>query len=227
MAAPAQQSIGRCVICSKPLSKCPVPGVSTCSLKCAQALQAIAAKCPLPDGPYDLLYADPPWHFHTYSDKGQGRSASRHYSTMPIDALKQLPIGDIAAPNSVMVMWVYDPLLPECIEVMQAWGFQYVTRLFTWVKIARDGSPRMGTGYYSRRGSETAILGKRGKGLKRHSKSVREVIMAPRREHSRKPDEARDRLEQLFGDVRRIELFARRTAPGWAAWGDAITESVI
>jgi len=226
MVQTVRDPIGRCAICQKPLSKNPVPGVSTCSSKCEQALQAIAAKCPLPDGPYDLLYPDPPWPFRTYSNKGQGRSASRHYSTMSIDALKQLPIGDIAEPNSVMVMWVYDPLLPECIEVLQAWSFKFVTRPFTWVKVARDGSPRMGTGYYSRRGSETAIIGKRGKGLKRHSKSVREVIMAPRREHSRKPDEARDRLEQLFGDVRRIELFARRTAPGWDAWGDEIAETL-
>jgi N6-adenosine-specific RNA methylase IME4 len=224
MAAPAQQSIGRCAICQKPLSKNPVPGESTCSSKCEQALQAIAAKCRLPDGPYDLLYADPPWHFHTYSNKGQGRSASRHYPTMSLDALERLPISNIAANDAAMVMWTYDPLLPQCIDIMQAWGFEYITRLFTWVKVAADGKPRMGTGYYSRRESETAILGKRGKGLKRHSKSVREVIMAPRREHSRKPDEARDRLEQLFGDVRRIELFARRTAPGWVARGDEITE---
>jgi N6-adenosine-specific RNA methylase IME4 len=182
---------------------------------------------PFPPGPFDLIYADPPWNFEAYSEKGQGRSVCRHYKTMHHDSVGRLPVADIAAPDAGLALWVYGPMLPEAIALMSRWGFTYKSDLLTWVKTTRTGEPAFGMGYFTRKGSEQLIYGTRGCGLKRISRDVRQCLFAERREHSRKPDEVAEALERLFGPVRRIELFARHPRPGWTCWGNELPEQNV
>ena len=117
---------------------------------------------------------------------------------------------------------MYGPLLPRALDVMRAWGFEYRSDLLIWVKLTPNGKLAFGTGYYTRKNAEVMIYGARGKGLRVVDRSVRQVLFAKRREHSRKPDEFFELLERLFGPVRRIELFARIGRPGWVQWGNEL-----
>ena len=213
----------RCVVCGRKFGAMRSTA-RTCSENCRQVLSRARRRAtpPLPTGPFDLIAADPPWHFETYSEKGQARSANRHYPTMTLDWLLKLPIADIAAPDAGLALWVYGPLLPQAFDVMRSWGFTYKSDLFTWEKVTRNGDPAFGTGYYTRKSTEQVLYATRGRGLKRIDRSVQQCIRAPRKEHSRKPDEVFERLERLFGSVRRLELFARRQRLGWVVWGNEI-----
>lgn len=204
---------------------------------------------PLPAGKFGLILADPAWRFAMRSDKGRDRcpdailtpqqlrnrsrqnTPERHYPTMPLDEIKALPVADVAAQDCVLLMWAVDPMLPEALAVGAAWGFQFKTVGFYWAKERRvtskrggqfeDGAERqfpMGTGYWTRANPEPCLLFTRGR-PKRRSASVRKLIVAPRREHSRKPDQQYDRIEQLV-DGPYLELFARQARPGWTAWGN-------
>jgi N6-adenosine-specific RNA methylase IME4 len=194
----------------------------TCSVACRQGLSRHlrAATLPLPAGPFSLIVADPPYHFNTHSEKGQGKSPSAHYETMNVHRICRLRVREIAAPDAGLAMWVYGPRLPEAIKIMQAWDFDYKSDLLTWIKLTKTGKPAFGTGYTTRKNTEMMIYGTRGNGLKVLGHSVRQSLFAERREHSRKPDEAAEALERLFGPVPRIELFARQRRPGWEAWGN-------
>jgi site-specific DNA-methyltransferase (adenine-specific) len=111
-------------------------------------------------------------------------------------------------------------LLPKCLETIKMWGFRYVTVAFTWIKInKRNGKPYFGLGNWTRANAEICLLGMRGK-LKRKSNKVSQVVLSPLREHSRKPDEVRDRIVELMGNLPRIELFARQEFNGWDYWGN-------
>lgn len=213
----------RCAVCDQPFDASR-RSKKTCSDSCRQTLSRMrrAATPPFPEGPFDLILADPPWHFATYSDKGQGRGPSRHYPTMDLDWICRLPIKHVVAEDAALALWVYGPRLPEAFKVMDAWGFEYKSDLFSWLKTTDAGEPTFGTGYYTRKNTEQVLLGKRGHGLKRLDRGVSQTILAPRREHSRKPDEVLEGLERLFGPVRRLELFARKRRPGWEAWGNEV-----
>ena len=176
---------------------------------------------PLPNGPFSVLYFDPPWTFKVRSDKGKDRSAENHYSVMALADIKAMgaEIERVAAKDSVLFLWVTDPLLPEGLEVMRAWGFTYKTIGFYWTKRTKHGKPHIGTGYYTRANPEMCLLGTRGKGLPRQSRGVRRWIESTIGRHSAKPAEVRDRIEALFGDVPRLEGFAREVSPGWVGWG--------
>jgi len=169
-------------------------------------------------GDHPVIIADPPWAFSVRSQKGMGRSAERHYQTMPLGAIKALPVADLAAKDCVLLMWVTDPFLRKGFEVIEAWGFKYKTVGFYWTKTNRDGSPFMGGGYWTRANPEQCLLATRGN-PKRVSKGVQRWIIAPRREHSRKPDEVYRRVERLC-DGPYTELFARQSWPGWRCWGN-------
>lgn len=177
---------------------------------------------PLPPGVFDLLYADPPLYFRGWSKKGEGRSPQRHYRCPPFDELLALPVADIAARDSVLAIWVYGPRLRDTLRLIEAWGFTYKSEGFVWVKVDKQGQPRMGGGLSTRKEAESLWLASRGKGLRRVDAGVRQLIFAPRGEHSEKPDEAARRLERLYGPVRSIELFARKRRFGWTAWGDEL-----
>ena len=142
-------------------------------------------------GYYRAILVDPPWHFRTWSAKGSGRSAISHYDTMSLDQLAALPVAELAARDCALFLCTYAPLLHRAFELIPAWGFTYKTVAFTWVKTAKSGQGWvLGCGYYTRANPEIILLGTRGR-PKVLSHSVRELIVAPRREHSRKPDETR------------------------------------
>jgi N6-adenosine-specific RNA methylase IME4 len=143
---------------------------------------------------------------------------------MHIDAIRRLPIRNIAAQNAGLALWVYGPMLPQALEVISRWGFTYKSDLLTWVKTTSTGKLAFGTGYFTRKNTEQLLYATRGRGLNVINRAVRQCLMAQRREHSRKPEEAAEALDDLFGPIRRIELFARRRRPGWEAWGQELSE---
>lgn len=173
---------------------------------------------PFPDKRYEVIYADPPWK---YKDKGRHGNAERHYKTMTLDELCKLPVKDIAADNSVLFLWTTYPMLQEAMKVISAWGFLYKSIGFQWVKLNKSGNGFfLGLGRWTRGNTEPCLLAVKGK-PKRVSTGVRQLILAPLREHSRKPDEVRMRIVDLMGDdSSRIELFARTHIPGWDVWGN-------
>lgn len=178
----------------------------------------------LPKGHFGLIAADPPWRFRTWSETNQHKSAKRYYDLMTLDEIKSLPVADVAAKECVLLLWAVNPMLPQAIEVMQAWGFRYSTIGFCWAKTTTrtDASwaPKyhLGLGYWSRANVEICLLGTRGK-PKRIGKDVRQLIVAPRREHSRKPDEFFTAAERLAGGPY-LELFSRTNRPGWSTFGN-------
>lgn len=174
----------------------------------------------LPGGPFGCILADPPWRFVTYDRKSAVPSrVADPYATMSRDDLRALGVAASAARDCALFMWVSDPLLDQGIDLGRAWGFQFKTKVLTWRKTTADGSKaRMGMGYWSRKQTEICLLFTRGK-PRRLSRGVPEIIDAPRREHSRKPDEQYARIEALVGGPY-LEMFARQTWPGWTAWGN-------
>lgn len=177
---------------------------------------------------YKIIYADPPWAYSNWKGKRETkRTAESHYSVMTIDDIKSLPVGDIADKDSVCFMWVVSPELPKCIEILKAWGFEYKTVAFVWDKETKYGKNHFGMGYYTRPGAELCLLGKRGKGVPRINAGVRQVQRHKTGLHSQKPSEFRDLIIDLFGDVPRVELFARQLAEGWDSWGNEIVSSNV
>ncbi|WP_279203768.1 MT-A70 family methyltransferase [Obesumbacterium proteus] len=198
---------------------------------------------------YQVIYADPPWQYGNKSSRG---AASNHYSTMTLDELKRIPVWDLAADNAVLAMWYTGTHDAQARELASAWGFNVRQMfLFTWVKLNEraqrtveesltNGSivdfwdfyellnqiTRMNPGNYSRGNQESCLIAVRGKGLERSDAAIKQVIYSPLGEHSAKPGEARYRLEKLYGDVKRIELFARKQVDGWDSWGNECSQSV-
>jgi N6-adenosine-specific RNA methylase IME4 len=172
---------------------------------------------------YNIIYADPPWTFETFSDKGKGRSAEQHYKCMDINDIYTMPVYDLANKDAVLFLWATFPMLELAMSTLQRWGFDYKTIAFVWVKQNKvRNSFFTGMGYWTRANAEIVLLGTKGH-PKRVSKSVHQLIVAKRGEHSAKPAIVRDRIVELCGNLPRIELFARQNVPGWAAWGDECT----
>ena len=172
---------------------------------------------------YNIIYADPPWRYQM--NKGQG-VAEKHYATMSIQEICELPVETIADKDSVLFLWVTFPQLSEAFKVIKAWGFTYKTVAFVWVKLNKSGKGFFfGLGYWTRSNAEICLLAVKGK-PKRKSKKVFQIITSPLQEHSRKPEEARKRIVELMGDIPRIELFAREQALGWDVWGNEVPCSI-
>ena len=171
------------------------------------------------DDKYSIIYADPPW---SYSDKSKQRGgAERHYSTMSLDEIKKLPVNTVTDKQAVLFMWVTMPMLKEGLEVINAWGFKYTTCGFNWVKRNKVAETLfMGGGHYTRANAEVCLIGVKGKPLPRLSRSIRQTQIHPVQEHSKKPDVFADQIVELFGNLPRIELFARDCKYGWDNWGD-------
>jgi len=176
---------------------------------------------PFPKMKYKVIYADPPWRFETWSRRGKGRSAERHYNTMALEDIKKLPVYELADEDCVLFLWSTSSMLKNAISVIESWGFIYKTVAFNWIKTYASGKLIVGMGFWTRLNSEICLLGIRGN-PKRVSFGVNQVIISKRGEHSRKPDLVRDRIVEMMGDVPRIELFARQRFEGWGAWGDEI-----
>jgi N6-adenosine-specific RNA methylase IME4 len=202
----------------------------TCSPACRKARERRlrAQTPPLPEGTFDLLLVDLPLAWRAYSPKGEGRSPQRHYHTMDIPALCRLgkQFERLVAKNAIAAFWLYGPRQFDVPAVAQAFGFsKYSSDLlanFDWIKLDREGRPRIVKGKTTRKGRESVASFKRGRGLKIVDHKVSQVIFAPVGQHSVKPQQVHERLEQLYGDVRRLELFARRERPGWTPWGNQV-----
>ena len=172
---------------------------------------------------YGVILADPPWRFRTWGEHNQHKSPSKHYDLMTLDDLKALPVSQLATDHAVLVMWAVPPMVPQAIDLMSAWGFKYKT-LGSWAKQSETGRKwAFGTGYIYRSACEPYIVGTIGE-PKIGARDVRNLIVAPVREHSRKPDEMHSNLERLFPCVARAELFARESRAGWEAWGNQTTK---
>jgi N6-adenosine-specific RNA methylase IME4 len=176
---------------------------------------------PFPNKKYQIIYADPPW---SYQDKKCSGAALNHYETMKLKDICDLPIKDIADKNCILFMWATYPLLKEALKVIEAWGFQYKSIAFQWVKLnQKNGKPFFGLGRWTRGNTEPCLIAVKGK-PKRIDNSVSQLIFSPIRKHSEKPPEARDKIVKLVGDLPRIELFARQKNHGWDCWGNEVPE---
>lgn len=189
-------------------------------------------------GHFRCILADPPWHFRARTALQVGnwtsrRDAEKHYAVMGVEDIKALPVRDVAAKDAHLFIWTTGPCLRQTFEVMEAWGFRYSAVAFTWVKLKRsfnalqlrvlptlESDLHVGLGLTTRKNAEFCLLGRRGN-ARRNAKDVREIILSPVREHSRKPDEARSRIER-YCDGPYLELFARDQRPGWTSWGNEI-----
>ena len=173
---------------------------------------------------YTVLYADPPWR---YRNRPNGRSPESHYPTMKTEDICALPVQELAAEDCALFLWVTMPMLFEAQKVLAAWGFRYKTVDFVWVKQNRKGSGVFwGMGYWTRANVELCLLATKGH-PQRRAKNIHQVIISPVEEHSKKPEEARRRIEALLGEVPRLELFARRPSPGWDVWGNEVESDVV
>ena len=177
-----------------------------------------------PKKKYSIIYADPPWHYNARNNPTStkfGFGASGHYPVMKTEEICQLPIEKISDDDCALLLWTTWPRMEDALKVMRSWGFRYVTLGFIWIKTNKDGSPWFGVGYYAKSNTEPCLLGIRGK-MKPISNMVSQVVMGQRGRHSQKPDIVRDKIVELFGDVPRIELFARERVPDWDAWGNEV-----
>ena len=179
---------------------------------------------PFPNKKYKIIYADPPWEYGNFSNTGRRVKDSKFkitpYRGMNLEDIKKIPISQISDDNAVLFLWATFPCLPEAFQVIDAWGFDYKTNAFTWVKKNKGGGYFVGLGHYTRANAEICLLATKGKGLKVINKTVRQVCDSPLTEHSKKPDVIRQRIIKLFGDLPRIELFARTKIHGWDVWGN-------
>lgn len=191
-------------------------------------------------GQYGVIVADPPWQFRSRTALQSTnwhirRDAEKHYPVMGSGDIIAMPVRDLAAKDSHLFLWTTGPHLPVALEVIKAWGFRYSGIAFTWVKLKRSYNQKQlrilavgaddlhfGLGHTTRKNAEFCLLGRRGN-ARRVAKNVREIILSPVREHSRKPEEFRDRVEAYVGpDIRIAELFARSPRSGWDSWGNQV-----
>lgn len=176
---------------------------------------------------YKLIYIDPPWQHRDKANAGK-RGAVHKYGVLSLDQLKHFPVPELAHRDCLLAMWWVGPMPGEALALCEHWGFQLRTFVgFTWIKSTVNGKDHFGMGNWTRANCESVLLASRGK-PQRKSASVRQIVRAPVRAHSQKPDEVRDRLEQLVGRVARIELFARYDEPpaGWDVFGDEVRSTV-
>lgn len=193
----------------------------------------------LPRAHFGAILADPPWHFRArtalqMSNWTSRRDAEKHFPVLGTEDIAAMEVKALAAPTGChLFLWSTGPCLPQALEVMKAWGFRYSGIAFTWTKLRKafdplqlralptaDGDFHVGLGLTTRKNCEFVLLGRRGN-CRRNSKKVRELILAPRREHSRKPDEVQERIEE-YCDGPYLELFARRRRPNWIVWGNEV-----
>lgn len=179
------------------------------------------------DKKYNVIYADPPWQ---YGSKQPFRSGGtrfhrleEEYQTVSTASLCEWDVGRIAAKDCALFMWATDSHIKDAIQLMNAWGFKYVTIAFVWVKQTNKGKQVCNLGAWTMKNCEVCLFGTKG-AMKKYKKSnsVQQLFYAERTKHSKKPDCVRSFIEELFGDLPRIELFARQYADGWDCWGNEV-----
>ena len=185
---------------------------------------------------YGVILADPPWPFATWSHIGLAgditqpnraqRSRAAPYTTMNHDDIYKMPVGELAASDCVLFLWVVQIQLPHALYLIEQWGFEFKTCAFAWFKgnelplFPEDVNLKMGCGYWTRAQFEQCWLATKGS-PKRLNADVRQCIVERRREHSRKPDGIHERIERLVAGPY-LELFARQRRPGWDCWGNEV-----
>lgn len=183
---------------------------------------------------FELGYLDPPWRFKNwsigeyakYGEKWARRNGRSPYPVMSTPDICKMPVGDLMAKNSLLLLWATSPKMEDAFAVIKAYGFEFVNVLFTWVKLNPSGVGwHFGLGYHTHQNAEFILLGKRGKGLSRAARDISSLIIYPRGKHSAKPPTARERIERLYGDVPRIEIFARQPLANWETWGNECPQS--
>jgi N6-adenosine-specific RNA methylase IME4 len=183
----------------------------------AASLQSLIAS----ERRFPVIYADPAWTFEVYSGEGKQRSAERHYDTMSLNEIAALPVKELAAEHCALFLWSVWPELPGALRIIEAWGFQYKTCGFLYVKQNKSGEGLFtGMGYWTRANSEPCLLATKGSPT-RIGMDVPQVILQPVGEHSEKPEETRSRIERLI-EGPYLELFGRREVDGWTVWGNEI-----
>jgi len=184
---------------------------------------------------YQIIYADPPWSYYNDttldSPKNVKEGGMRYppYKVMASLEIKALPVASISDKNCVLFIWTTDYHLERCMQVIEAWGFKYKTVGFAWLKKNKQGKPVCFMGAYTMKsGIELCLLATKGVDAHKlvEKYGVRGLIESEREEHSKKPNEARDRIVKLFGDKPRIELFARQKIDGWDVWGNEIKNDI-
>lgn len=177
-----------------------------------------------PNKKYRIIYADPPWAYKKHSnnkDVTSDKIRVTPYPAMDIEDIKKIPVPSITEKDAVLMLWVTFPCLQWGLDVIKAWGFTYKTVGFNWLKKNKNNSKWFfGFGYYTRSNSEVCLLATKGKGLTVLRKDISQIIDTPVTKHSQKPDNVRTKIVQLFGDLPRIELFARTKVHGWDVWGN-------
>ena len=182
----------------------------------------------LPNKKYNIIYADPPWHYGSKSaiNNSSGKTIkplNAHYNTMTLNQLKELPIKKITKEDTSCFMWVTDSHIDEALEILKSWGFKYKTIAFNWVKTTSKGNYCKNVAPWTMKSSEICLLGIKGKMTKyKQVNNIESLVIAERTKHSRKPKEIRNRIELLFGNLTRIELFAREKTEGWDVWGNEV-----
>ena len=177
---------------------------------------------------YNIILMDPPWFFNKRNNKNTrfGSGVTDKYPTMSLEEISNLNIPSICEDNCALFMWCTtstgDSNLAEKLSLFKHWGFKLVNEGFTWVKLnPKSKTPFFGVGHYTKSNAEHCYLGIKGK-MKPISNNVSSLIISPREEHSKKPDIVRDKIVELFGDLPRIELFARQKFEGWDYLGNDI-----
>jgi N6-adenosine-specific RNA methylase IME4 len=174
---------------------------------------------------YEIILADPPWSYRDSANAGK-RGAVHKYQTMSLPEICALNVTSLAAPDCLLALWWVPPMPAEALEVVEAWGFTLKTmKGFTWHKTTKHGKSHFGMGHWTRANTEDCLFAVRGK-PKRANADVSQFIEAPHGRHSAKPDEVRERLVRLMGDVPRLEMFAREAIPGWDVWGNEVESTI-
>lgn len=179
---------------------------------------------PFPNKKYKIIYADPPWEygnkvFRKFRLNKNAGSASYHYDTLTIDQISDLPIQEITDENCILFMWATFPNLPQALQVIESWGFEYKTLGFSWIKKNKNQGYFFGIGHYTKSNCEVCLIAVKGQ-PKIINDTLSSVLISPIRGHSQKPNIVRNKIVQLMGDLPRIELFARTKVHGWDVWGN-------
>ncbi len=195
-------------------------------------MEVTAGTIPFPTGKWDIIYLDPPWRYRrgdttaAYSD--YNGAAENHYPTMSEEEIANLPIRSIMSKTSVVFMWATAPMLDVATRVIDRWGLWYRGMPYIWIKTRKDGQIMGPAGLiptFTKPKAEfvlAATINKRARPFPITTINQNQIVMAPRGRHSEKPEEVRNRIEELCGDRPRIELFARKPAAGWSVWGNEV-----
>ena len=163
---------------------------------------------------YSIIYADPPW---SYNDKKCEGAAEKEYKSISLSDLCSLPVKEIAAKDCVLFLWATYPKIEDALSLIRAWGFEYKSIAFQWIKQNKSGNGFFfGLGRWMRGNTECCLIAVKGK-PKRISNKVSQLVFSPLQKHSQKPAIVRNKIIELVGDLPRIELFARTTLEGWVS----------